>query len=345
MAVPGAFLRSAFPSAPSIPMAESSSSAHSHDEFGLISWIRDHVARQSPLPAVTLGIGDDSAAVRLASSLSPDSECLVAVDMLLEGVHFETATATPQQIGRKALAVNLSDIAAMAGTPIAAVVSVSLPRRLSPEFARDLHAGLADLAAQFDVALVGGDTNVWDGPLVISVTVLGRPPEGGSVLRSGAQVGDAILVTGQLGGSLSGHHLDFTPRVQEARLISEAVALHSMIDISDGLAADLHHILEESGVGAILHAPAVPISAAAIQAAGAAGQSGTRSALDRALSDGEDFELLFTLSTEAATRLLSHPPCKTPITRIGEIIAEPGCTLRDATGKSTPLAPSGWRHR
>lgn len=326
-------------------MTESHSSAPSHDEFGLIQWIRDHVAGQSSLPAVSVGIGDDAASVRLAPDQARNSECLVAVDMLLEGVHFDTATATARQIGRKALAVNLSDIAAMAGTPIAAVISVSLPRRVSSEFARDLHAGLADLAAEFDVALVGGDTNVWDGPLVVSVTVLGRSPASGPVLRSGARAGDAILVTGDLGGSLAGHHLDFTPRVRESRLIGDLVELHSMIDVSDGLAADLHHILEESGVGANIEAAAVPISPAAITAAASANASDARSPLDRALSDGEDFELLFTLSNDDAARLLNAPPCATPITRIGEIIVEPGCTLLDAAGNPTPLAPSGWRHQ
>src|SRR5436853_1489778 len=183
-------------------------------EFGYIDWLR----RQTPAdPRVLLGPGDDTAAL----ALTPAAPCLVTTDMLLEGSCFLLADAGPRRVGRKAMAVNLSDIAAMAGRPVAAVVSVGLPRQGGRALAEELYAGLREVADAFDTALVGGDTNSWDGPLVIAATVLGEPTGRGPVRRSGARPGDWLFVTGPLGGSIRGHHLDFTPRVREA------LALHA----------------------------------------------------------------------------------------------------------------------
>ncbi|RPI80509.1 MAG: thiamine-monophosphate kinase, partial [Planctomycetaceae bacterium] len=178
-------------------------------EFDLIQSLRQATPASNRVP---IGIGDDAALI----DWRHDPRCLVTVDMLMEGVDFTFESATPEQIGRKALAVNLSDIAAMAGRPVACVVAVALPRHGGFELGRGLHAGIAQLAREFDVAIAGGDTNTWDGPLVISITVLGEPVGRGPVLRSGAQAGDWIMVTGSLGGSILGKHLDFTPRVREA---------------------------------------------------------------------------------------------------------------------------------
>ncbi|MCY2966896.1 MAG: thiamine-phosphate kinase, partial [Planctomycetota bacterium] len=173
-------------------------------EFDLI----DRLRRATPANVrVPVGIGDDAAV--LDWSVNP--RCLVTVDMLMEGVDFTRDSATPEQIGRKSLAVNLSDIAAMAGKPVACVVAVSLPRDGGFELGQRLHTGLAALANEFGVAIAGGDTNTWDGPLVLSITVLGEPTGRGPVLRSGAKPGDWVFVTGELGGSILGHHLDFTP--------------------------------------------------------------------------------------------------------------------------------------
>ena len=223
------------------------------DEFALIEWIRSRVATH---PRLAIGIGDDAAALQFPQN----EDCLVAVDMLMEGVHFTFPKASPRDVGRKALAVNLSDIAAMAGQPVAAVVSLAYPRGQSPDFARDLHLGLQTLADEFGVAVAGGDSNTWDGPLVISVTVLGTTTGTGAIKRSGAQVGDWSLTTGSFGGSIQGKHLTFRPRVEEALRLHQETSLHAMIDVSDGLAADLHHLLDESGVGAVVHADAIPIS-------------------------------------------------------------------------------------
>jgi thiamine-monophosphate kinase len=300
-------------------------------EFELIEWIRARAAGQ---PRLTLGIGDDAAAYRMPA----DTDCLVALDMLMEGVHFTLPPATAAEIGRKALAVNLSDLAAMAGRPLAAFVGAAYPRRYGDSFARDVQGGVQLLADEFGVAVAGGDTNVWDGPLVISVTVLGEATGTGPVRRAGAQVGDWIMVTGQLGGSLRGRHLSFRPRVDEALALHVAVALHSMIDVSDGLVADLNHILEESHVGAVLTADSIPISDDARL------MNDGRTPLERALGDGEDFELLFTVAAEDGHRLLNHAPIGVPLAHIGEIVPGKGCELIDAAGQRRPVAPAGWRH-
>jgi thiamine-monophosphate kinase len=303
----------------------------SPNEFDLIAEVRAKATRH---PRLAVGIGDDAALVRF-----PDpTGCLVTVDMLMEGVDFTLATATGRQIGWKSLAVNLSDIAAMAGRPVACVVSVSLPRHGGLELGRELLAGVQECAEKFGVALAGGDTNTWDGPLVVSITLLGEPTAKGPVLRSGAQPGDWIMTTGSFGGSIAGKHLDFTPRVAEALALHQAASLHAMIDTSDGLAADLWHILEESRVGAVLDEVAIPISPTA-----AAAHSGI-SPLEHALGDGEDFELLFTVAPDDAQSLLSRPPCSTLLSCVGEITASPGCFLKSRDGQLRPLPALGWKH-
>ncbi len=299
-------------------------------EFALIDWIRSRVVDGGP---VKLGIGDDAAILRSES----DRDWLVATDMLMEGVDFTFPAATAALVGRKALAVNLSDIAAMGGRPTAAFVSVALPIEKGVEFARDLHVGLLDLADRHHVVLAGGDTNSWHGPLVINVAVVGEPWGPQSITRAGAKPGDWIFVTGTLGGSISGRHLTFEPRILEAQALIKLVDVHAMIDVSDGLAADLHHILKQSQVGAVLDAGAIPISQVAIEA------DDHRSPLQHALSDGEDFELIFTVSPEDGRRLLATWTESTPISHIGLITAEPGCWLK--TGEQLePLAPLGWSH-
>src|SRR5436309_694120 len=175
-------------------------------EFAFIDWVR----RRTPAdPRVLLGPGDDTAAV----GFTPGAQVLVTTDMLLDGSCFLLAEAGPWRVGRKAMAVNLSDIAAMAGRPVAAVVSVGLPRQGGRVLAEELYAGLREVADEFGTAIVGGDTNSWDGPLVISVTLLGEATGRGPVTRSGARPGDVLLTTGPFGGSIREHHLDFIPRV------------------------------------------------------------------------------------------------------------------------------------
>lgn len=300
-------------------------------EFEFIEWIRTQTKTH---PRVSLGIGDDAAALRFPEP----AECLVAVDTLMEGVHFNYPELSAAQIGRKCLAVNLSDIAAMAGRPLAAVIGIVFNRKAGVQFARELQSGMLELAEQFDVALIGGDTNTWDGGCVVSVTILGETTEKCSVHRDGAKVGDWILVTGSFGGSLARKHFDFTPRVDEALALHQAADLHAMIDVSDGLAADLYHILDESQVGASLRADQIPISEDA-----EALEDG-RTLLEHALGDGEDFELLFTVSPEEGERLLKNPPVQVPLSKIGEICAAGTYELIDENGKTQPLKKSGWVH-
>jgi thiamine-monophosphate kinase len=301
-------------------------------EFDLIAWARQ---RSTLGRRTVVGIGDDCAALRLAA----DHQLLVTTDMLMDGRHFRLSETSAREVGYKALAVNLSDIAAMAGVPIAAVAAVALPQGNAASLFEELHAGMASLAELFDVDLVGGDTNAWDGPLVLSITVLGEAMA--PVLRNGAKPGDAILVTGPLGGSLLGRHLRPLPRVTEALAITSAVTIHAMIDLSDGLSSDLAHILDESGhLGATLHADTVPIH----HDAEIASRTSSRTALDHALNDGEDFELCLTLDAVEARQLLARPPIGVNLWRIGEITQEPGMRLRLPDGSFSAVLPGGFDH-
>lgn len=299
-------------------------------EFDLIAKIRRGTM---PNPRVPLGIGDDCAIV------ATDASTLVATDTLLEGRHFTIDAATPRLIGRKALAVNLSDIAAMAGRPVAAFVSVAHHRLLGLKFAEELHAGLQELADEFGVTVAGGDTNVWDGPLVVGVTLLGDVVGDRAVTRGGARPDDIIFVTGPLGGSFrSGRHLSFTPRLAQAWRLHGEVELHAMIDISDGLLADLGHICEESGAGAVLDADSIPIHPDVDAAAR------PRDRLRAALSDGEDFELAFCVSPEDARRLRDQPPEGVSLHQVGRI-TEGGIAVLDEDGTQIDFPAKGWVHR
>jgi thiamine-monophosphate kinase len=318
-------------------------------EFGFIEKLRRRVVDRPP---VRLGIGDDAAV--LAPS---DKPLLVTTDLLMEGTDFKFPETSPELAGRKTLAVNLSDIAAMAGIPTAAFVSVALPRSRGETFAEAFFSGLLDLADEFGVTLAGGDTNAWDQPLVASVTLLGHPAGNAAVPRTGAKPGDRIFVTGELGGSIHGHHLTFTPRIEEAKQLVALVDVHAMIDLSDGLAADLHHVLDASRVGAVIEAETIPSrfpsggrqppeSGAPAGSPSNQGADAPRSVgIHHALADGEDFELLFTVSPDDAKRLESQWSGPTRLTCLGEITAERKCWLQFADGTRKPLPPLGWQHR
>ena len=307
-------------------------------EFALIDWIRRREASRPGSSWARLGIGDDCAILGVGAA----SDLLVTSDMLMDGRHFLLQQDGPEAVGYKAMGVNLSDIAAMAGIPRAAVVAVALPRESAVSVAQGLHAGMSVLTERFGVDLVGGDTNAWDGPLVVCVTLLGQATARGAVRRAGARPGDAILVTGPLGGSLAaGRHLRPEPRIAEALALHEAVPIHALIDLSDGLSSDLGHILNESGgVGAVLDAEAIPIHA---DAADLSLRDGV-SALDHALNDGEDFELCLAVAPDDAGRLLAAPPAPAQVYRVGEITTTPGMWLRTPDGRLTPIAPRGFDH-
>ena len=297
-------------------------------ENDLIEWIRQQQSGSNG--AVALGIGDDAALL----NASANEQFVVATDLLCEGVHFRDV---PHQfIGRKALAVNLSDLAAMGAKPLAAFVSLLLPRSMTSRQVESLMNGMLELADEFELQIAGGDTNAWDGLLAVNVAVVGSVAAGRGLLRSSARLGDAIIVTGELGGSIYGKHYSFTPRLQEITSIRDVVEVHAAIDVSDGLLLDLHRLTQESNCGAEVELESIPISKAAYQ-----DNASSKVAQRRALSDGEDFELIFTTSDEDATRLITNPPTGTRLSKIGRIVSKPG--LRSA-GDGTELKPIGFEH-
>lgn len=305
-------------------------------EAELIAWLRQRLARQ---PAVALGIGDDAAIIEFP----PPAACLATVDVLTEGVDFRLAEASPERVGRKALAVNLSDMAAMAGIPRAALIGAVLPRTGGLALAQGLFEGILPLAAQYGVSIAGGDTNTWDGPLVISITLLGTPGPGGPVRRDGAKPGDRILVTGAVGGSLLGHHFDFEPRVYAALHLAEHYRLHALMDVSDGLSLDLSRMAEASHCGATVVLDRVPLAPAAHEFARQLADGST--ALDHGLADGEDFELLVAAPPEEAARILAEQPLDARVTDIGEFTAGAGLSAVHPDGAVRPLPPRGYEHR
>lgn len=302
-------------------------------ELDFVRWLHE---RLPALGGGQIGIGDDAAVVALGGS-----QLVATADLLIDGVHFDTSQHALERIGRKSLAVNLSDLAAMAAKPVGCLVSLALPRggaggATTQQLAMRLVEGMAPLAEEFGCPIIGGDTNVHAGPLVINVTAFGEPTERGVVRRSGARPGDVLLVTGDLGGSLTAKQFDFTPRIRETLALHAAAPLRAMMDLSDGLSLDLRRMCEASGVGAVVDAEAVPVSIAA-KATGEA-------ALDHALSDGEDFELLVAVAPEDAARLLAATPVACGLTRIGEVIGGAGVSLRLADGSTTPLEAKGYQH-
>jgi thiamine-monophosphate kinase len=303
-------------------------------ESEFVNWLRPRAPRS---PALLLGIGDDAALLAMQTQ-----RCVVTSDMLMDEVDFYLDLADPRRVGRKALAVNLSDLAAMAARPVAAIVSIAIPVGFATETLEAIYEGIFDLAREFEVAIAGGDTNSWDHPLAISVTALGEPTQRGVVARRGAAPGDAIMVTGSFGGSILGRHFDFQPRVAEALLLHERYDLRAMIDVSDGLSLDLSRLASASGCGAIIDLEAVPISPNAIEMTKDARE--TNSALEHALADGEDFELIFAVSPEQADQIESEQPLNISITRIGELISDCGLWQRVSDGR-VPLEPEGYEHQ
>jgi thiamine-monophosphate kinase len=292
-------------------------------------------ARRSKAPKsrFPIGIGDDMAQVRLAA----DGSVLITTDMLLDGTHFDLATATIEQVGVKAMNCSLSDCAAMATIPMCAVAAVALPKGFGAARLKQLHKGLVKAGSKFDCHLIGGDITAWSdksGRFAVNVTMLSRPAQGiEPIRRNGARPGDAICVTGTLGGSLRRKHLNFTPRVWEALALARAAKIHAMMDITDGLSTDLNRICRQSGVGAILDAQRIPLSKDAKR---------TADPLASALHDGEDFELLFTLHPRQYWRLENLGGI--PVTRIGIITECKYLVIRGIDGCVRPLRPKGYDH-
>ncbi len=305
----------------------------------------DLIAHLKPLlptnDFVVTGAGDDCAVLELGA---PDTQTLFKTDAVVEGVHF-TADTEPERVGRKALARCLSDIAAMGGTPTAAVVTLGLPRGFDPERVKALYRGLNRLAAQYQVAVVGGETTTNPGGWLVNVALLGTVPRGRARLRSGAKVGEALFVTGDLGGSLAGKHLDFEPRLAEGRWLLQFAGVSAVMDLSDGLASDLPKLLSASGVpGAELRKSAVPVSRAAREHARTSDLA--IPPFVAAVTDGEDFELLFTVQSNRAVAVLDEWKEQFPGVRlscIGKLTEKAGVWVRGDDGLR-PLPTRGYEH-
>ncbi|MCX8156842.1 MAG: thiamine-phosphate kinase [Verrucomicrobiae bacterium] len=307
------------------------------NEFELIACL----TRGLPVPAgVITGVGDDCAVLDLGV---PGQYFLLKTDAVVEHVHFTPETPS-EKVGHKALARCLSDIAAMAGTPLHALITLGLPPQHEVSRIEAMYQGLRACAERHQVAIVGGETTTSTSGIWISVALLGRVESSRVVHRRGAQVGDALFVTGELGGSLSGKHLDFEPRLKEARWLAEHFSPRAMIDLSDGLAGDLRHLLQAGNLGAELLAEAIPISRAARLRFRE--QPGAKPPLEAALSDGEDFELLFAVPPQKAVALVDAWKAAFPqlkLTCIGKITAEPGIRIRRRKSVQ-PLELHGYEH-
>src|SRR5688572_8065648 len=221
-------------------------------EFDFIEWLK---SQQKPSARVPVPAGDDLAVLMWTA----DDLLLIGVDQVLDGVHFDSSVHAPRQIGAKVMNRNLSDCAAMACLPAAAVVAAALPRAAGIDYAKELYLGMKGAAEKFECDIVGGDTGTWDGKLALSVTILGRSAGITPVTRAGAKPGDGVYVTGPLGGSILGRHMSFEPKVELARRLAHGLGACAMIDISDGLSRDLGHVCRASGVGAVVEAARVPI--------------------------------------------------------------------------------------
>ena len=326
-------------------------------EFGLI----DRIARSLPPPGagVIVGIGDDVAVLQASNRY-----LLATCDIQVEGVHFLEEKITPYQLGRKVVAINVSDIAAMGGLPRYLLVSLVLPKETEVEWVDGLYEGMREECARWGAEIVGGNMAHSPDGIIVDLFLLGEVEPEHLLRRSGARVGDRVLVTGTLGDSAAGlalllhpeatcpdvhrefvlrRHLTPTPRLAEGRAIGRSGLATAAIDVSDGLASDIGHICEMSRVGVRLWADALPISDAARAVAEALGAS----TLEWALFGGEDYELLFTAPADRAEELARRveEETGTPVSVIGDVVPpEEGMTLRRADGTTVPLQKGGWDH-
>ncbi len=306
-------------------------------EEQLLSWLRTRLHTRDA--RVRIGAGPDDCAIL---DVAPAAPLAVSTDLLLEGTHV-AADVPPHRMGWKAMAAALSDLAASGCRPRWALAGVALRRGAGESWAEDLAEGLIGCAEQYGVELVGGDITATDGPAAVCVTVLGVPLPGGPVRRDGAQPGDVLLVTGALGGSSVGRHLEPVPRLSEVAALLGLARVHACMDISDGLALDLSRMMRESHTGAVLKAEQIPIHAEALELARVSG----RTPLVHALEDGEDFELLLAMAPEDWASVRPHWPPEgfdTPLTLVGEVLAGEGLSVEDAAGERRTLSPRGYEH-
>jgi thiamine-monophosphate kinase len=323
-------------------------------EFDLIRRIRETIG--APGPGTLVGLGDDTAVYD-----PPTQPELLTCDAFVEGVHFRREFADFEEIGAKCMVANVSDVAAMGGLPTRAVVSVCVPPDMTDDDVVALYRGALAVCRRHGTEIVGGDTVSSPSGLVVSIALLGVADRDHILTRSGAVVGDAIIITGEIGGSEAGlralaaglsddgevaeakrRHLAPVARVAEAQALIEVATPHAMIDLSDGLSSDIHHIAEESRVGVRLHADAVPLAPCAVEVARRLGLD----PLALALASGEEFELVATVPPGEVERAAEHVEAVTgtPVSRIGEIVDGRKCTIARPDGTESDLARTGYEH-
>jgi thiamine-monophosphate kinase len=322
-------------------------------EFGFIERIRKGCLIRDK--NVIKGIGDDCCVFKISGDLA----VLLTTDMLVENVHFLLGTISPYELGRKSLAVNISDIAAMGGDPREAVISIAIPDNVDLEFLDGVYEGMKSMAKEFDINLLGGDTTFSPQHLVINIALVGKATEDEILYRSGARVDDVIFLTGAVGSSAAGldiimtgcsfneqeellkaHH-DPSPHVKEGRIIASMGIVNSLIDVSDGVAADLGHICAESGLGASIEEMSIPTTTN-FQAYC---KQKNQDSIQLSLHVGEDYVLLGTVPPRAAGQLgeaLMSEGCE--FYPIGRMVLEPGLRLQRSDGSIEPIEVLGWDH-
>lgn len=310
--------------------------------MGELSLIKRFRADAPTHPWIVVGPGQDCAVLRWPA----DRDQAFKIDQVCEGTHFllqGSGAATPYQIGWKAVAKACSDIAATGFWPVAATVGVNLRQGSDEKIALELYDGICACCRRFQFGLAGGDICVSENGLSVTVSLLGEGPKNGAWTRAGAKPGDILLVTGSLGGSLkSGKHLNFIPRLEEARRIRElaGAGVHACIDITDGLGRDLHHICNESTCGVVVFDDSLPFNSTSSDA------SERDASINRALCEGEDFELLLALDPHSAEQLLNSWSEKVSLTKIGIVAPEADGRWRQRSdGTRCPLANVGYEHR
>ena len=309
--------------------------------MGELSLLKKFRAEAPTNAAVRVGPGHDCAVLDWPAQ----TDLLFKMDQVIEGTHFLLSgpeAATPKSVGRKAIYKACSDIAAAGGTPTAVTVALNIRKGSNESLALEIFEGLREACLAFGIGLAGGDFCTSENGLSIAVSMLGECPRGKAWTRGGAKPGDALLVTGSLGASRAGKHLNFQPRVEEAHLIRALCenGVHACIDITDGLSRDLRHLCAESSCGARLDMEKIPLSADALRLS--ADRAG---AFQRALSDGEDFELLLAVDPAQAQLLLKNWTSPTSLTRIGAILPQArGLKILNSDGTETPLLDSGYEH-
>ena len=322
-------------------------------EFGFIDRIKaETLVRRE---GVIKGIGDDCSVYRPTHDLVT----LFTTDMLVEDIHFQREGTPPDKLGRKSIAVNLSDIAAMGGSPKEALISIAVPDRVPVEYLDAIYEGMKSMARAFDVNLLGGDTTSSPSHLVINVALVGEAREQEILYRSGAERDDIIFLTGPVGSAAAGldlllekrsfserealldAHLDPHPHVEAGRIIAGQGVAHALIDVSDGLAGDLGHVCTESRVGAIIEEGKIPTT----ELFRAYCERFNLDPVPLTINVGEDYVLLGTVPEKSASKLekaLQAGGCE--FFPIGKIVAEPGLRLLDRDGSENEMRPSGWNH-